>query len=109
MDVSPIVGSFRKGLKLYKWYIKLSFVPNTACLSLANSLIKSVNYDDYNYVVSQIMIGPQKVCDENSGEDILELVGKIHGKLEDSPVDIMPFIKSCFWDAVFYQTKFKNS
>ena len=55
------------------------------------------------------MIGPQKVCDENSGEDILELVGKIHGKLEDSPVDIMPFIKSCFWDAVFYQTKFKNS
>ena len=82
-------------------------MPNTACHSLANSFIESVNYDDYNYAVSQILIGPQKTCDENSGEDIIELVQKIHGKLEDSPADIMPFINSCTRNAVFCQTKFR--
>ena len=76
-------------------------MPNTACHSLGNSFIESINYDDYNYAVSQIIIGPQNSCDENSEEDILELVRKIHGKLEDSPVEIMPFIKSCTRNAIF--------
>ena len=84
-------------------------MPNTACHSRVHSFIESINYEDYNYAVSKIIIGPQKAFDENSEEDIFELLRKIHGKLEDSPLEIMPFIKSCTRNADFYQTKLKNS
>ena len=81
--------------------MKFSFVPITACHSFGEAFIESINDDDYNYAALQIIVGPQKSCDENSEEDILELVRKIHGKLEDSPVEIMPFIKSCTRNADF--------
>ena len=79
-----------------------SFVPNIACHSLGKAFIELMNEEDYNYAVLQIIVGPQKSCDENSEEDILELVRKIHGKLEDSPVEIIPFIKSCTRNADFF-------
>ena len=80
-------------------------MPNTACHSLGESFIESfielINDDDYNYAVLQIILGPEKSRDENFKEDILELVRKIHGKLENSPTEIMPFIQSCTRNAVF--------
>jgi len=64
--------------------------------SLGKALIQGINVDDYNFVVSQIIIGPEKKsCDENSDDDIFEVIRKINEKLEDSPLTIMPFIKSC--------------
>ena len=73
-----------------------------ACHNLGNALIESVNEDDYNYSVLQIIVGPQKSCDENSEDDIPELVRKINVTLEDSPMEIMPFIKSCTRNANIY-------
>ena len=107
MDVSSIVGSFRKGLKLISGIsrlhskVQLSFVSNTACHSHGNLFIESINHDDFKNAVLQIIVGPEKSRDDNLEEDILELVGQIHGKLEDSPMEIMPFIKSCTRNAVF--------
>ena len=81
--------------------MKLRFVPITACHSLGKAFIQLINDDDYNYAVLQIIVGPQKSCDENSGEYIPELVRKINEKLEESPIEIMPFIKSCTRNAYF--------
>ena len=86
--------------------INFSFVPNTVCNSLGEKFFEPINEDDCNYAVLKIIVGPEKSCDENCDEDILELVQKIHGKLEDSPLEVMPFIKSCTRNADFYQTKF---
>ena len=93
----------------YKIYfkVKFSFVPITACQSLGEAFFESINDHDYSNAVLRIIVGPQKSCDENSGEDIIELVRKIHHKLEDSPVEIMPFIKSCTRNAAFTD-KLKN-
>ena len=48
-----------------------------------------------------MIVGPEKSCDETREEDFLEMVRKINGKLEESPKEIMPFIKSCTRNAVF--------
>ena len=77
-------------------------MPITACQSLGEAFFASINDNDYSNTVLQIIVGPQKPCDENSEKDILELVRKIHGKLEDSPSEIVPFIKSCTRNAVFF-------
>ena len=76
-------------------------MPNTACHSLGEAFIELINEDDYNYAVSKIIVGPEKLRDECLKEEILELVRKIHGKLKDSPTEIMPFIESCTRNAVF--------
>ena len=76
-------------------------MPNTACDSHGKAFIELVNEDDYNYAVSKIIVGPEKSRDECLKEDILELVQKIQEKLEDSPTEILPFIKSCTRNAVF--------
>ena len=76
-------------------------MPNTACHSLGEAFIELINEDDYNYAVSKIIVGPEKLRDECLKEEILELVRKIHGKLKDSPTEIMPFIQSCTRNAVF--------
>ena len=77
-------------------------MPTKACHSLSKVFLGSINDEDYNYAVLQIIVGPQKSCDENSEDDISELVRRIHGKLEDSSETIMPFIKSCTRNANFH-------
>ena len=76
-------------------------MPNTACHSDGKAFIELINEDDYKSAVLQVIVGPEKSRDECLKEDILELVQKIHGKLEDSPTEIMPFIQSCTRNAVF--------
>ena len=77
-------------------------MPITACQSLGEAFFESINDNDYSNAVLQIIVGPEKSGDENCDEDIPELVGKIHRKLEDSPTEIMTFIKSCTRNAVFF-------
>ena len=82
--------------------VNFSFVPITACQSLGEAFFESINDNDYSNAVLQIIVGPEKSGDENCDEDIPELVGKIHRKLEDSPTEIMTFIKSCTRNADFF-------
>ena len=88
----------------YTIRVNICILSQKACDSIDEAFIASVTEDDYNYAVSQVIIGPEKKClfEENSDDEILELIRKIHVKLEDSPVTIMPFIKSCTRNAVFY-------
>ena len=106
MDVSSIMGSFRKGFHFAngKVMLNICILSQKACDSIDEAFIESVTEDDYNYAVSQVIIGPEKrfLFKENSDDEILELIRKIHVKLEESPVTIMPFIKSCTRNAYFY-------
>jgi hypothetical protein len=68
----------------------------SACQSLGKTLTESITEDDYNRGVIQIIDDPEKKsCDEDSEGDILELIRKIHMKLKNSPISIMPFTQSC--------------
>ena len=50
----------------------------------------------------QIVTGAQtKSCDESIDADILELIRRMHEKLDDSPIAIIQFIKSCTRKAYF--------
>ena len=89
--------------------VNFSFVPITACQILGEAFFESINDNDYSDAVLQIIVGPEKSGDENCEEDVSDLVRKIHRKLEDSPVEIMPFIKSCTRNGDFFQTQLKNS
>ena len=106
MDVSSIMGSFRKGYYLgYKLYpiiiyeclvLYHNLVSHEACHGLSDAFIESINEDDYKNAVFQVVNGPEKSSNDKGPDDnILKLISKIYKTLEDSPVSILPFIQSC--------------
>ena len=99
MDVSSIMGSFRKGYYLgcYEWLVwHHNFVSHEACHSLCEAFIESINEDDYKNAVYQVVNGPEKRSnDKDPDDDILKMIYKIYKTLEDSTVSILPFIQSC--------------
>ena len=66
------------------------------CQSLDKKIIESINEDEYNYVVMQMIIAPKEKLDENeSVDDISFVTKKVRDKLEKSPTLILSFIESC--------------
>ena len=59
-------------------------------------MIESINEEEYNYVVMQMIIAPRSKLDDNeSVDDISFVTKKVRDKLEKSPTIILPFIESC--------------
>ena len=66
------------------------------CQSLDKKIIESINEDEYNYVVMQMIIGRKNKLDDSEIEDgICIVTKKVQEKLEKSPTIIIPFLQSC--------------